>query len=216
MDNCSGIYRIDCNGICLYVGQSLNLRDRRVSHLRKLRKNKHDNVYLQRMYNKYANDFIFSKIEECPSEKLTEREIFWINKLNPLCNMQIPSDSTHFTVTDRTRKKMSEVSKKRMTPEMRKKISVRTKEAMHRQDVWDRFMNGQANKRNKTPWNKGLKGLTHPPNRKRVYCKELDMIFDSAYAAGIYLGAKDGKSVSRVCLGQRNTYKSLHFVYIDK
>ena len=111
---------------------------------------------------------------------------------------------------------MSKISKERMTPEMRKKISEKTKEAMHRPEVWNNFLEGQRNKRNKTPWNKGLRGVNVSPNRKRVYCIELDLIFESAYAAGIYLGAKNGKGVSRVCLSQRNTYKNLHFEYIDK
>ena len=42
------------------------------------------------------------------------------------------------------------------------------------------------------------------------------MTFNSAYAAGIYLGALNGKGVSRVCLGQRNKYKNMHFEYINE
>ena len=215
MENCSGIYKIVCNGECIYIGQSINLRDRKSSHLRRLRKNNHYNIYLQRLFNKYKDNFIFEKIEECEPDKLTEREMFWINKLKPICNMQIPSDSTHFTITEQSRKKMSEVSKRRMTDEMKKKISEKTKEAMHRPDVWKNFINGQNNKKNKTAWNKGLTGVTTPPNKKEVYCYELNMTFESAYAAGIYLGAKNGKGVSRVCLGQRNKYKNMHFKYIN-
>lgn len=215
MDNTCGIYRIDCNGKCLYVGQSINLRDRRGSHLRRLNKNNHFNIYLQRMYNKYKNDFVFSKVENCPKSKLTEREMYWIKKLKPLCNMQIPSDSTHFTITDESRQKMSEISKKRMTPEMRKRISENTKKAMSCPDVRQRFLEGQRNKPYKEPWSKGTKGVLKAPNRKKVYCYELDKIFESAYACGIYLGAKDGKCVSRVCLGQRKTYKGMHFKYIE-
>lgn len=216
MDNCSGIYRIDCNNECVYVGQSINLKSRKNFHLRKLRQNKHHNIYLQRIYNKYSDKFIFTKIEECQPELLTKREMFWINELNPKCNMQIPSNSTYFTITEESRKKMSIATKKRMTNEMRKKISEKTKEAMHRPDVWQNFINGQNNKSKKEPWNKGLKGITKAPNRKRVYCIELDMIFESAYAAGLYLGAKNGKGISRVCLGQRNKYKNKHFKYINE
>lgn len=215
MKECSGIYKIECQNKCVYVGQSINLKSRQGSHLRKLRQNKHFNIHLQRIFNKYCGNITFSMLEECPPENLTERELFWIKKLNPKCNMQIPVDSTHFTITEESRKKMSQVSQKRMTCEMRKKISDHTKEAMHRPDVWNNFMNGQRNKQNKKPWNKGLKGVCKAPNRKKVYCKQLDMTFDSAYAAGIYLGAKNGKGVSRVCLGQRKFYKKLTFEYIE-
>ena len=87
---------------------------------------------------------------------------------------------------------------------------------MQRKDVRDNFIRGQNNKKNKIPWNKGLKGLSYSVNRKKVYCKELDMVFESAYATGLYLGAENGKGVSRVCLGQRKTYKNMHFIYIDE
>ena len=216
MDKCSGIYRIDCNNECIYVGQSINLKSRESSHLRKLRNNTHYNVYLQRLYNKYEDSFIFKKVEECSPENLTEREMYWIEKLEPKCNMQIPSDSTYFTITEESRKKMSNATKSRMNEEMKRKISERTKEAMHRPDVWQKFINGQNSKPKKDPWNKGLKGVMHASNKKKVYCEELDKIFESAYAAGIYLGAKNGKGVSRVCLGQRNKYKNMHFIYINE
>lgn len=49
MGECSGIYKINCNDVC--VGQSINLKSRKAFHLRKLRKNVHYNKYLQRLYN---------------------------------------------------------------------------------------------------------------------------------------------------------------------
>ena len=216
LNECSGIYRIDCNGECVYVGQSINLKSRKSSHLRKLRNNNHYNIYLQRLYNKYGENFIFNKIEECEPQNLTEREMFWVKQLKPKCNMQIPSDSTYFTITEESRKKMSLATKSRMTNEMKKKISERTKEAMHRPDVWNKFIQGQNSKGYKEPWNKGLRGTSKQPTAKKVYCKELNMTFNSAYAAGIYLGAKNGKGVSRVCLGQRNKYKNMHFEYVNE
>lgn len=215
MDNGIGIYEIILNGACLYVGQSINFRDRKNSHLRKLRKGNHYNLYLQRLYNKYGKDFVFNKIEDCEKELLTKRELYWIDKKKPICNFQIPKDSTHFTIKEETRKKMSAISKSRMTKEMREKISKETRIAMARPDVRENFLKGQKNKKNKTPWNKGIKGL-EAPNKKQVYCLELNKFFDSAYEAGIYVGAKNGKGVSRVCLGQRNKYKNMHWEYTNK
>lgn len=215
MEKCSGIYRIDCKHECIYVGQSVNLHNRESSHLRKLRKGTHYNVYLQRLYDKYKSEFVFTRIEKCVPELLTEREMFWISKLKPKCNMQIPSDSTYFTVTEDARKKMSEISKKRMTPEMKAKISEETRKAMHRSDVWENFMNGQRNKKNKTPWNKGLKGV-QVYTGKKVYCKELNMYFSSATEAARYVRANNPKGVSRVCRGERNKYKNMHFEYVNE
>ena len=215
MKNCKGIYKIEYNNQCIYVGQSINIKDRINGHKRKLRKDNHDNKYLQRLYNKHGNDFIYSVIEEVGDVyTLTQREMYWIDKLNPICNMQIPSDSTFFTITEESRKRMSIATKSRMTNEMKLLISKRTKEAMARPDVRYNFIKGQNNKTNKVAWNKGLKGLYKAPNRKKVFCIELNINFDSAFEAGLYVGAKDGKGVSRVCGGQRNKYKNMHWYYI--
>ena len=211
-----GIYKITLQNKCIYVGQSIDIKKRWQGHIRKLKKGTHDNIYLQRLYNKYSKDFVFEIIEEIANEKLlTERENYWINLLSPSCNMQIPTDSIHFTITEESRKRMSDATKRRMTPEMRKLISKRTKEAMARPEVRKAFIIGQKNKKNKTAWNKGLKGKYHAPNRKKVYCPELDMEFESALAAGKYLGVNNSKGVSRVCLGQRNVFKGKHWYYID-
>ena len=215
MINNSGIYKIEYKGECLYIGQSITLDDRRKSHLRKLRNGNHANVYLQRLYNKYGDNFVFSVVEECNPKILTEREMYWISKLNPKCNMQIPCDSNIFTIKQESRDRMSKSSKAKMTNDMRIKISQKTKEAMHRPDVWNNFIQGQNNKKNKNPWNKGTKGLMPKPwNCKRVYCVELKKEFKTAFEAGLYIGAKNGKGVSRVCLGQRSKYKDMHWYYI--
>ena len=88
LNECSGIYRIDCNGECVYVGQSINLKSRKSSHLRKLRNNNHYNIYLQRLYNKYGENFIFNKIEPVIS-KVDSLRIFFVFICSPiytLCN----------------------------------------------------------------------------------------------------------------------------------
>ena len=64
-----------------YVGQTIN-----PTHRWKTHKNddvKNNNCILGHAFNKYGIDnFSFNIIEECENEKMSEREIYWIKKLN--------------------------------------------------------------------------------------------------------------------------------------
>lgn len=54
----SGIYKIiNTLNSYFYIGSSKNIEKRFYTHLNKLKNNKHDNIYLQRSYNKYGNVF---------------------------------------------------------------------------------------------------------------------------------------------------------------
>lgn len=48
-----GIYRVTLSPIHFYVGRTSDLDRRKQTHLRLLRQNKHENVYMQRVYNQY-------------------------------------------------------------------------------------------------------------------------------------------------------------------
>lgn len=78
----SGIYKIQSKATGkIYIGESLNIKKRKIRHFTDLRQGKHTNLYLQRHINKYGiGDMTFDIIEELPSDKehLSKREIFWI------------------------------------------------------------------------------------------------------------------------------------------
>ena len=76
-----GIYGIKnkVNGK-IYIGQSIKIERRWVTHKTELRKNKHPNQYLLNSYNKYGKDnFEFLILEECEKEKLNSMEEKWID-----------------------------------------------------------------------------------------------------------------------------------------
>jgi group I intron endonuclease len=79
--NC-GIYKIEnIKNNKIYIGSSVNLKNREYSHFRMLRKNIHDNEYLQNSYNKYGQDnFEFEIIELCSFDDLISKENYYINK----------------------------------------------------------------------------------------------------------------------------------------
>jgi group I intron endonuclease len=81
-----GIYKITstANGK-MYVGCASNIRTRINGHLYDLRRDKHNNSYLQRAWNKYSEEnFVFEIIEKCDISDLHFKEHYWVNELNCL------------------------------------------------------------------------------------------------------------------------------------
>lgn len=77
-----GIYCIECVPTKKkYIGQSRNIKSRWYGHKSDLRANRHGNKYLQYAFNKYKEeDFIFTILEHCTLEELTDKEVYWIAK----------------------------------------------------------------------------------------------------------------------------------------
>lgn len=76
----TGIYKITCLATNeIYIGQSTAISRRWATHKRELKNNIHYNKHLQKAYNKYGKEnFSFKILEQCPSNKLNEREKFYI------------------------------------------------------------------------------------------------------------------------------------------
>ena len=63
-----------------YVGQALDIEKRWKRHISDSKK--YDYVIYRAMRKYGIENFSFEVLEECPVDKLDEREIFWINKLD--------------------------------------------------------------------------------------------------------------------------------------
>lgn len=77
----SGIYKItNITNNKIYIGSSVNIKQRFAFHLSGLKLNKHPSKHLQSAWNKYGEQaFVFEVIEYCEKEKLIEREQCWID-----------------------------------------------------------------------------------------------------------------------------------------
>ena len=67
MENIIGIYKISFyNSNRVYIGQSVNIKNRIKYHKVCLKSNRHYNKKLQRSYNKYGlKSFVFEVLEHC-------------------------------------------------------------------------------------------------------------------------------------------------------
>ena len=103
MNNRSGIYAlVNKKTGKMYIGRSINLHKREMTHLWNLRNNRHPNCHLQRAWNN-GDRFDFVVIEECPEEKCDEREIYWISYFDTIrsgynqCDGGSTTTGYHFT-----------------------------------------------------------------------------------------------------------------------
>lgn len=115
-----GIYIIQNNANRkIYVGQSVDCAGRWNFHKSQLRNNSHHNEYLQRSFNKFGEEnFSHRIVEECPAERLDEREIYWINYYRSYINdygyNAELGGNRNKTFSDATKAKMSNSAKEWM------------------------------------------------------------------------------------------------------
>lgn len=83
------IYKIiNTKNYKIYIGSSVNYKNRKQEHFRDLFLKKHHSIALQRAYNKYGKEFFKFKIIEYVENKqnIIKREQFYIDKLKPHYN----------------------------------------------------------------------------------------------------------------------------------
>lgn len=131
----SGIYKIQskCKPERIYIGSSMDVKERQKTHLYRLKKNNHINPKLQYHYNKYGeDDLIFEVIIGCDKDNLIAMEQFYIDALDPWFNVcPVAGNTAGRFVSDETRAKLSKVHKgkptwvkgKRLTEQHKRRIS---------------------------------------------------------------------------------------------
>lgn len=94
-ENWCGVYRITCiKDSQIYIGSSVNIKERWQQHLALLRGNRHSSKYLQNAYNKYGEDSfkfeVLVKLIEFNEEVLRDLEWYYIKKYQPAFNTITP------------------------------------------------------------------------------------------------------------------------------
>ena len=103
----SGIYMIYCMPANkAYIGQSKNIHRRWIHHRHSLKENKHGNIHLQNLYNKYGKDSLSFYVLE-NSNELAEREAHYLDLLDSDKRVNLAAVLEIFPCSDETRKKIS-------------------------------------------------------------------------------------------------------------
>lgn len=130
-----GIYKItNLINKKVYVGQTKESFQKRYwMHCWKLKKGEHDNLYLQRAWNKYGeHNFVFEIIEILPQNIIDEREKFWIAYYREKTGCYSIQDGGQpknlvFYVSSESRKRQGDKNRERM---IGKKLSEETRKKM--------------------------------------------------------------------------------------
>jgi len=125
-----GIFNLTNNKVYVgCTGSSVGFKSRWQLHKSSLNLNKHFNIHLQRSWNKYGEDnFEFRIIEECNDSVLINREDAWMEYYDSIKNGYNMTNATRTTISDETRRKMSEASKgRKMSEANRQKLIERNK-----------------------------------------------------------------------------------------
>lgn len=112
-----GVYRITCEGNSqVYIGSSVNVKERWQQHLSLLRRNRHSSIYLQNAYNKYGEgSFRFEvlvRLIEFNEEVLRDLEWYYIERYQPAFNTITPLSCNR---TQDWKDKISKTTKKLYT-----------------------------------------------------------------------------------------------------
>jgi hypothetical protein len=97
-----------------YIGSASQFDKRIGSHVSKLRRNKHWNVYLQASWNKYGEEFFeFEIIEKTDKENIHNREQYWIT--NTRCFERDIGYNLNKSAYSKIGTKMPETAKKKIS-----------------------------------------------------------------------------------------------------
>lgn len=154
LKNVAGIYKITTKtNNKSYIGSSVNLYQRLQRHKRDLLNQKHCNIYLQRVFDKYGIDeFVYEILEQVDINTIYIREQYYINlydtanhdigyNLCPVAGSRLGSRHSSSTLeklskarqnyqhSDETKQKISDANKgKTLTLEQKQKLSLSLKQ----------------------------------------------------------------------------------------
>lgn len=220
-----GIYCIESDCGKIYIGSAVSLRTRFMTHRRSFEINDHDNERLKNYYNKYGTDSLsFKVIEYCDRDKLIEREQFYIDTLNPFFNIARVAGAT-YGLKPWLNKKHTEETKAKIKAANLETFAKRPKKIkpikLNREQNIARFAainkTPEARKRSSDlhKGNTHWLGKKHKPetivnrtgalngNSKKVYCKELDMLFETCTDACVHFGVTRGAVSNSIKRGNK-------------
>ena len=206
----SAIYQILCTGNGKrYIGSAVSLYQRWACHRSMLNRNVHNNKHLQNAWAKYGErTFQFSVVEPCPISLLIQREQYWIDTLGAcspevgMNNSPTASTSLGFRHSEETKKKLSDIAKKRdnshlleNAARMRGKPSP-SKGFSGKKWTPEMKLAASINRKGRVPWNRGI------PMRDDVRKKVSETLLLS-----------DRKTISQEVRDKINALRSAGFTY---
>lgn len=175
-----GIYIIVClTNSKVYVGQSKHIQKRWLEHREALQSGSHSNRHLQNAWNKYGEkSFVFSVLEECEEDKLTEREQYWIDfygGINSKGTYNFREAGSKGSMSEETLKIMSENTKRlRQNPDWVQKNAqaIRDSWTPERRQRMSELKTGtkwtEKQRQNRKKYDDARRGVSRPDVGKKI------------------------------------------------
>lgn len=208
MKSNSGIYKIiNIKNGKFYIGSAVNFEKRKRNHFNLLKRNVHDNIHLQRAYNKYGSEYFIFEIIECVEDKniLIEREQYWIDfygikNIYNICS--VAGNTFGRRHSEKTKKKIGIKSIGRKFDTESKNIqSLKAKERIKNGTIKGLFTTER------------MAGGKNPAARK-VICLETKEIFETTKAAGEKYSISR-QAIGKNCGGYTKICAGLHWMYLE-
>lgn len=202
-DALCGVYKItnNVNGK-VYIGQSINIKNRWKDHIYALNRGDSTCTLLQRAWNKYKqNNFSFEIIELCSENELDNVEIKYIELYDSINN------GYNIELGGNENKHLSAETKQKLSKSAKERLSDPTKNPMydkhHTDEAKAKISTSKKGKllSEETKQKLSQVHIGHPGYNKNldpVYCIELDEIFSCASEAAKILGI-DGTNILPCC-----------------
>ena len=195
----------------MYIGQSVNIRNRLYEHKTALKRGIHANAHLQSAVNEYGlENFEFAVLALCAEEDIDDLERFYISKYKTqdrLCGYNI-DEGGHYG-----RHRPPETIEKMRQANLGKKASEETRRKLSEKAKRNADKARESIKKNSCTWGKKDGDCPHSKaviqyDLKGNIIKEWPCISTAARALKI-----DGSGISRVCLKTRTTCAGFKWAY---
>ena len=199
LNNISGIYQIrNVKNNHRYIGSSKNLLQRYKFHFNALKRNKHQNPYLQAAYNKYGKEnFMFEILEYCNPSIRFNKEQYWLDKFYGEGCYNINRDATN--PPDCTGKKHV------FTEQHKINLSIGMKRRFKDPEVLRKHREARLGK------NTGKDNV----NSKPIVCLETKICYDAITEAARAVNAHHS-GIGACCCGTLLTYNNQHWMFKEE
>lgn len=221
----SGIYKItNSKNNKVYIGSSINCKQRHYEHWSDLKRNVHHSIHLQRSWNKYGEDvFIFEIIETViNSDSLLNREQFWLDfytSYNRDCGYnihKIAGSPLGYKHSEKTKKLLSIIGKGlKRSKETKEKLSASLKGV----NTWTKGhkqSEEHIEKRFKNRLGETLKEETKIKMRTPIIQLSIEGEFIREWTGAIEASnilSIDISGITKCCRGRQKTHKGYKWIY---
>lgn len=235
----SGIYQIRnlINGK-VYIGSSVNMKQRKKQHFKKLKQQKHCNPKLQNAYNKYGEDNLVFEVVEIVLDKtiLIEREQYYIDTLNAVNEgyniCPTAGNTLGLKLSEEARYNIGRAQYKPVVCLETKQVYASVLEATNKCLKRNKgsaiaqccrgtqITAGGYHWRHKEDYDKLTDTeirqiILYNPNPKRnILCVELNIIYESIATASKILNISRS-AINHCCNGRKKTAGGYHWKYVD-